>query len=159
MWLLNVVWFRPPRTKTAVCGPSTRPCGQRTKIWAQTRDRWTRTSMSADNRVRPCPRTRTRTRTSKKSWSRTRTPIFFVTADMDADTTIYYFKNTFLRELKCLWVYNCVKSIFLDEYESYYMIHFYCFMTSIIRLHFLMLCWGIRVVGKDSWKEREVGKF
>ena len=30
------VWFRPPQTKTAVYGPSTRPCGQRTKIWAQT---------------------------------------------------------------------------------------------------------------------------
>ena len=37
------------------------------------RDRWTRTPVSADNRVRSCPRTRTRTRTSKKSWSRTRT--------------------------------------------------------------------------------------
>ena len=31
----HTVWYRPPRTKTAVCGPSTCLCAQRTKIDAQ----------------------------------------------------------------------------------------------------------------------------
>ena len=34
-WKCSIVQSRPPRTKTAVCGPSIRPCGQRTEIRTQ----------------------------------------------------------------------------------------------------------------------------
>ena len=32
----SVIYIRPPRAKMSLCGRSTRPCGQRTKIYAST---------------------------------------------------------------------------------------------------------------------------
>ena len=87
-----------------------------TLIIPQTRDRWTWTPVSANNRVRPC--LRTRTRTSKKSRSRTRTRTRTWTW---MRTRLFIISNsTFLSKVKCLWknyLFGWIRFFFRDWKE------------------------------------------